>query len=645
MRTLTVFIRTIFIAVLFTGFVYTTAISQTTNELFFELRTIGECQSYGPFLDTYAGDLNGDAIPDFAFTALLSSYSPGGSFIGNPCLFIYLGDGTGTFNLYERIEGNSPAYPRVVGGDWNNDGVDDLFYDVGYYAWSLRFEGDNKVEMKAPYSGFTNPLWHGDFNGDGNQDILAYYGKWDFYVHVYTDMPGPFFFGDGTGQFEYIQLPFAIGQSTSVSDLNNDGIDDIAFGRDTSVYLYFGETNRDTIFSMTTTIDVDMPAEYVHAFDADSDSDADLYVASSTSSLLLINQGDGRFVRRPFDVPEGFDPLKVIVGDLNGDGWNDLVSWCDKSISIALGNGPSQYRDEQIFPLAFIESFNQVHIIDIDMDGMNDLLVFVDDNKVFNMIQRTSEVTVTPTPAMPTPTPVYSILLPSTFPPPPDSYNSDVRIEDEMIGADRSNPSYRVYLNDCNAQILNSRLFGPERVSRGYINYLGITLGISGQDKTIQLIDTSLEPPYDTLSTVYPSITILIRDSTGITVKFQGTSRIELERRAIVNVVNSTNVTLEFDTVYGTDEIAFHHLDADSSSVIVKGAWIQGWDGQPSVCGECGKTAVSAKNHSTVTLIESRIGGGKGGAGVNPGMDAPPYTADETSQVIFASTVGGWGDY
>ncbi len=112
----------------------------------------------------------------------------------------------------------------VVGGDFNDDGLDD-FVTVNYDADSATIWYQNNQGLMGTKATFTtsdqpNSVDMGDFNKDGRDD---------FAVGSYGGRSVDFFYQKSTGGFT--KLKFSVGLSIlglATGDFNNDGLDDVA---------------------------------------------------------------------------------------------------------------------------------------------------------------------------------------------------------------------------------------------------------------------------------------------------------------------------------------------------------------------------------------------------------------------------------
>lgn len=199
---------------------------------------------------------------------------------------VLLNSGTGT--LLPRTDYVTHDSPEAVAiGDLDRDGINDLVVAcVGYPGRMsvLRGLGAGNFAPKVNYASGagTYEVVLGDMNGDTRLDAVV------------GNVIGPkIYYGDGLGGFSSsLQLTVFGVQSLEVDDYNRDGFMDLAVTYDAGAWV-----------------------------------------------SVLFGHGDGTFTDR-IDYGCGTYPFDMCIGDVNGDGWPDLVTgnYDSHSVSILMNN-------------------------------------------------------------------------------------------------------------------------------------------------------------------------------------------------------------------------------------------------------------------------------------------------------------------
>ncbi|MFC9246591.1 FG-GAP-like repeat-containing protein [Streptomyces sp. NPDC057136] len=253
------------------------------------------------------GDYNGDGIGD---VAAVYGYDD-----GQVALWTWLGSASGKFappfKSWQVPAGNW-SFPRmtVSSGDFNGDGRDDVaaWYDYADGHDSLwTFTANVRGGFNAPFESMTRPAggWSasrdkpvtGDFNGDGRDDMAVFHGYTDGSNKIWTFLASP------TGGFNN-----PVGSWTSAT---------------------WGSWDRTT----------------VHAGDFDGDGRDDIaawydYTDGHDSIYTFPSSAAGTFssVAEAWTTPAGAmwrDHMSIVIGDYNGDGLDDfgtLYGYDDGSI-------------------------------------------------------------------------------------------------------------------------------------------------------------------------------------------------------------------------------------------------------------------------------------------------------------------------
>jgi hypothetical protein len=366
-------------------------------------------------------DFNGDGIADVAVTNYQSN-----------TVTILLGMGAGWYtqtptttplgNVSPLTVGGNPSFVAV--GDFNGDGIPDLAVvnNTGDTVTILLGRGDGSFSEAtatylSSYKGSVSPIAVGsapssvavgDFNGDGVPDLAV------------TDSLGSkvtILLGRGDGTFTeatstYLTTalgstsPIAAGslpQYVAVGDFNGDGIPDLAVanngGNSVTILLGRGDGSfteatssyLSTPLGSASPIAVGYGPESIAVGDFNGDGIPDLAIANNAgkSVTVLLGQGDGSFTEATSSylttalgsstspLAVGNDPAAVVIADLNGDGIADLAvaNQEDNTLTVLFGQGDGSFTAASGSPFAASGSPKSVGVIDVNGDGLSDLLV------------------------------------------------------------------------------------------------------------------------------------------------------------------------------------------------------------------------------------------------------------------------------
>ncbi len=218
---------------------------------------------------------------------------------------------------------------------------------------------------------FHNQFAVGDFNGDGNVDLVL----------TVQSIPGAIvlFFGDGKGAFQP-PVKLSVGSyiySVAVSDFNGDGRTDLVLAAAGGVRILLG--NGDGTFRPPINYSINRDAFSFAVGDFNGNGKADLVVVNSQSSSpglsVFLGNGDGT-LQGPVSYTAGTLPLAVAIGDFNGDGKADLAVANEtngNNVSVLLGNGDGTFQPA----VTFDTGYSAVAIVaeDFNGDGNLDLAV------------------------------------------------------------------------------------------------------------------------------------------------------------------------------------------------------------------------------------------------------------------------------
>ena len=290
------------------------------------------------------GDFNGDGKPDLAVANT-----------GDNTVTVLLGNGSGQFTAAAGSPfavGASPAF--VAAADFNGDGQLDLVTaNSGNNTVTVLLgngSGGFTAAAGSPIAVGSSPrsMAVGDFNGDGNPDLVTT----DYSGNTITVL-----LGNGSGGFTAATgSPFATGvnpSSVAAGDFNGDG----------KLDLVTSHFNDNTV-------------------------------------TVLLGDGTGGFTAAPgspFAV--GVNPASVAVGDFNGDGNPDLATanFSDNTVTLLLGNGAGGFTPSRGSPFAVGTNPSSLAAADFNGDGQADLSIANSgDNTVTTLLNTLTAIAANP---------------------------------------------------------------------------------------------------------------------------------------------------------------------------------------------------------------------------------------------------------
>jgi hypothetical protein len=331
--------------------------------------------------------------------------------VGPDVLLLMWGDGHANFSSQIIASDNSF---KLSTGDVNGDGIPDILASdgFGYVAVTLGRNDRNFPSSKLLLNAPSGALSSGNVFNDGAHDILVS-GTGDCTTLAGT--PGVIYHIQPNG------APIAKGTGpacTSVlADLNGDGIADLVGLSQNIVYIWKGDGtgNFQTPVTQIPLTGSQVIQDFVFR-DMDGDGYKDIVVAgailygsgnlqfnsvsfpASLSQRFLVGDFDGDGIpdiltsggiyfgqgNRSFTLATGFAPpcwsgylQNPVVGDLNGDGKDDIVCGTDLAalVEIYVGTGRSGLTQSQVLAISGISVVNTVSVGDFNGDGLLDLAV------------------------------------------------------------------------------------------------------------------------------------------------------------------------------------------------------------------------------------------------------------------------------
>ena len=311
------------------------------------------------------------------------------------------------FYDYERErlipESLSNEGPAAIEYDFNNDGYQDFFVGGAKYQSARIFlgskEGDfSKVsnpdfELDKNFEDVDAALF--DFDGDGDKDLYVVSGGGEN-MEMDPNLSDRIYLNQGRGNFKRIKLglPYTNGSTVSVTDLNNDGFDDLFIGSRSipgsyglSPYSFILLNNQNQSFTIIDKKRYGMitDSEWV---DIDNDGKQDLILVGDWMPIrILLNLGDNKFddVTRHYGLEKSNGLWNAILPlDINKDGKIDFLAgnagvntkWkasLDKPVKMFLNDFD---QNMQLDPIIFYDYFGN-YIPFTSKDNLNKQLPYL----------------------------------------------------------------------------------------------------------------------------------------------------------------------------------------------------------------------------------------------------------------------------
>jgi hypothetical protein len=272
------------------------------------------------------GDFTGSGNLDVVYVP-----GPSGDSLYVDQMAVMLGDGKGNFTKGPTTTSES-GFQMLSVGDFNRDGKLDVV-SVGHFLTTFLGKGDGTFTQgkNYPYETIALQWVAGDFNGDGILDLMLF---------TVNPLRIHFLEGNGDGTFKkpksIISFKSGVGcngGTLQISDFNGDGILDIAFCDQSSVWVMLG--NGDGTFQSPTFYTADTTGKSLFTFalgDINSDGKPDLLISEYSNPnapqfMLLLGNGNGTF-QTPTTTNVNLIALPeegITVGDFNSDGLLDVV--------------------------------------------------------------------------------------------------------------------------------------------------------------------------------------------------------------------------------------------------------------------------------------------------------------------------------
>ena len=304
----------------------------------------------------------------------VTSPTPGGGTSNVVYFPIHKSEATIALARRDHLLTPADAIGGMVTGDFNNDGKVDVVTSQGGNPEQIQVffgngDGTFQTPVTTPLSfAALGPMVTGDFNNDGNLDLIAEDGNGDAQV----------FLGNGAGIFtaQPIFNSAANSRWMTVGDLNGDGkLDFVSVGEDlgtTYASIFLG--NGDGTFNFKGELILVNVGGNPAVGDFNRDGNLDLAIPDTDDNSnpkvdIFLGNGDGTF--QPLVAYSASSGSGLAVGDVNADGKLDVITGGG---GVLLGNGDGTFTN--IGGIFIIDSteFDPL-LADLNNDGKLDLLI------------------------------------------------------------------------------------------------------------------------------------------------------------------------------------------------------------------------------------------------------------------------------
>ncbi|MGR9087029.1 MAG: FG-GAP-like repeat-containing protein, partial [Gammaproteobacteria bacterium] len=327
------------------------------------------------------GDVNGDGLNDVAMTTSYG-FDPENDYK----LFVFLQNGNGRLQApvkYET-EGSYSSRPQSVDiGDVNGDGRNDVV--VGHSRSSIQVYLQDGNGHLIPSSIYSTPdstvIKTGDLNSDGRLDVAGIGHGTPTASVLYQNNDGalasPISFAAPHGGFDDL----------GIGDINADGRNDlIVMSGQGYAYDNLAILTQNTAGSFDPVVHYDLGFNVntngLGVGDVNGDRLDDVIVSyggnSPYSNIGILHQASGT-LSPVLSLPSYDNPEPVEIGDVTGDGLNDVVvlhgGW--NRIGIYVQTPAGHLAPEELYPIPYASSYGAQGLAlgDINNDGLPDAAI------------------------------------------------------------------------------------------------------------------------------------------------------------------------------------------------------------------------------------------------------------------------------
>jgi Ca2+-binding RTX toxin-like protein len=285
-----------------------------------------------------------------------------------------------------------PVGAAALGGSWDlsvSSGLPSAAMFVSQearagYAHVLPADFDDEDESTFPAPGAASRMAVGDFDGDGDADILYQtVGNGTAFQYARSNGDGTFtLLPLGSSPFAGLTLPDHNGGNYHVADFDGDGDQDLLLAGPTP--SYFRNDGGAFTSQSTTTFPLPGAGSRVAVGDFDGDGDADILYqtgANGTAFQYARSNGDGTFTL----LPQGSSPFAGLtlpdntgethyVADFDGDGDEDIWAAVAGATGSYLRNDSGTFVDAGSSGFPAPAAAGRAVVGDFDSDGDADIL-------------------------------------------------------------------------------------------------------------------------------------------------------------------------------------------------------------------------------------------------------------------------------
>ena len=233
-----------------------------------------------------------------------------------------------------------------------------------------------------------------DLNGDNKPDIVtANYDSNTVSVLLNN--------GDGTFAAKVDYVTSTRPMAVEAADLNGDGTSDLAVVNNgaSSVSVFLNNGNGTFAAKVDYATGASSNPRHVSIADFNRDNNLDLVTVNSGSGSpgvsVFLNNGDGTFATK-VDYSTGATSYSITSGDLNGDGWPDVISADGDAnrVSVFMNNGNGTFATRVSYTAGW--RVEDVHAADLSGDGKLDLVTANYNDKTISVLLNEGSGTFAP---------------------------------------------------------------------------------------------------------------------------------------------------------------------------------------------------------------------------------------------------------